>query len=117
MTALATNPDITSMNTRGVSGYHGVRYAGAFGPLVRSLKIAPTMKITATCSGTDEKLIRLAKEPKNASALTEATAVNTIAPAGTAVRFEPGQSREVRLVAISGKREVYGFRQDVMGRV
>ena len=38
-------------------------------------------------------------------------------PAGTAVRFEPGQSREVRLVAISGKREVYGFRQDVMGRV
>ena len=38
-------------------------------------------------------------------------------PAGTAVRFEPGQSREVRLVAIAGKREVYGFRQDVMGRV
>ena len=38
-------------------------------------------------------------------------------PAGTAVRFEPGQSREVRLVAISGKREIYGFRQDVMGRV
>ena len=38
-------------------------------------------------------------------------------PAGAAVRFEPGQSREVRLVAISGKREVYGFRQDVMGRV
>jgi len=38
-------------------------------------------------------------------------------PAGTAVRFEPGQSREIRLVAIAGKREVYGFRQDVMGRV
>jgi urease subunit gamma/beta len=38
-------------------------------------------------------------------------------PAGTAVRFEPGQSREVRLVAVAGKREVYGFRQDVMGRV
>jgi urease subunit gamma/beta len=38
-------------------------------------------------------------------------------PAGTAVRFEPGQSREVRLVAIAGKREVYGFRQDVMGKV
>jgi len=34
---------------------------------------------------------------------------------GTAVRFEPGQSREVRLVALAGKREVYGFRQDVMG--
>lgn len=35
--------------------------------------------------------------------------------AGTAVRFEPGQSREVELVALAGKREVYGFRGDVMG--
>lgn len=38
-------------------------------------------------------------------------------PAGTAVRFEPGQSREVRLVALAGKREVYGFRQEVMGKL
>ena len=37
--------------------------------------------------------------------------------AGTAVRFEPGQSREVRLVALAGKRKVYGFRQDVMGKL
>jgi urease subunit beta len=36
-------------------------------------------------------------------------------PAGTAVRFEPGQSREVTLVPIAGKREVYGFNQKVMG--
>ena len=36
-------------------------------------------------------------------------------PAGTAVRFEPGQSREVRLVALAGDREVYGFRGQVMG--
>ena len=36
-------------------------------------------------------------------------------PAGTAVRFEPGQTRDVRLVALGGKREVYGFRQDIMG--
>ncbi|MCW6508725.1 urease subunit gamma [Lichenifustis flavocetrariae] len=36
-------------------------------------------------------------------------------PAGTAVRFEPGQSREVRLVAFGGRREVYGFRQQIMG--
>jgi urease beta subunit len=35
--------------------------------------------------------------------------------AGTAVRFEPGQSREVRLVPIVGARRVYGFRQAVMG--
>jgi urease subunit beta len=37
--------------------------------------------------------------------------------AGTAVRFEPGQSREVTLVALAGKRVVYGFRQEVMGKL
>jgi urease subunit beta len=36
-------------------------------------------------------------------------------PAGTAVRFEPGQSREVELVAYAGDRHVYGFRGHVMG--
>ncbi len=35
--------------------------------------------------------------------------------AGTAVRFEPGQTREVRLVPLSGARVVYGFNQQVMG--
>jgi urease subunit beta len=35
--------------------------------------------------------------------------------AGTAVRFEPGQTREVNLVALAGTRTVYGFRQEVMG--
>lgn len=37
--------------------------------------------------------------------------------AGTAVRFEPGQSRDVELVALSGKREVYGFAGRVMGKL
>jgi len=37
--------------------------------------------------------------------------------AGTAVRFEPGQTREVTLVALTGKRMVYGFRQEIMGRL
>lgn len=36
-------------------------------------------------------------------------------PAGTAVRFEPGQQREVQLVAFAGERKVYGFRGKVMG--
>ncbi|WP_309666589.1 urease subunit beta [Tabrizicola sp.] len=35
--------------------------------------------------------------------------------AGTAVRFEPGQSREVRLVPLSGDRKVFGFNQKIMG--
>ena len=37
-----------------------------------------------------------------------------IAP-GTAVRFEPGQSREVSLIPVGGAREIYGFNQKVMG--
>ena len=37
--------------------------------------------------------------------------------AGTAVRFEPGQTREVKLVALAGTRTVYGFRQEVMGKL
>lgn len=37
--------------------------------------------------------------------------------AGTAVRFEPGQERDVTLVPLSGGREVYGFQQKVMGKL
>ena len=36
-------------------------------------------------------------------------------PAGTAVRFEPGQARNVELVALDGSRVVYGFQGKVMG--
>ena len=38
-------------------------------------------------------------------------------PAGTAVRFEPGQQREVQLVDFAGLRRIYGFRQAVMGEL
>lgn len=38
-------------------------------------------------------------------------------PAGTAVRFEPGQSREVELVEYAGERKVYGFQGKVMGKL
>lgn len=38
-------------------------------------------------------------------------------PAGTAIRFEPGQERVVELVALSGDRIVYGFSGTVMGRL
>lgn len=38
-------------------------------------------------------------------------------PAGTAVRFEPGQTRTVHLIPFAGKREIYGFRQNVMGKL
>ena len=36
-------------------------------------------------------------------------------PSGTAVRFEPGQRREVALVPLSGERRVFGFNQQIMG--
>lgn len=38
-------------------------------------------------------------------------------PAGTAVRFEPGQERTVRLIPFSGAREVWGFNKGVMGPI
>ncbi len=37
--------------------------------------------------------------------------------AGTAVRFEPGQTRDVQLVALAGERRVFGFRQAIMGNL
>ena len=38
-------------------------------------------------------------------------------PAGTAMRFEPGQSREVKLVAYAGERRVIGFNQKINGKL
>lgn len=38
-------------------------------------------------------------------------------PAGTAVRFEPGQKREVTLVQVTGAQRIFGFRGEVMGEV
>lgn len=38
-------------------------------------------------------------------------------PAGTAVRFEPGQKRTVRLVAFAGRRKVFGFQGRIMGNL
>jgi urease subunit gamma/beta len=38
-------------------------------------------------------------------------------PAGTGVRFEPGQTRDVKLIAVEGGREIFGFRKQVMGKL
>lgn len=38
-------------------------------------------------------------------------------PAGTAVRFEPGQERSVKLVKFAGKQHIYGFNQKIMGAI
>lgn len=38
-------------------------------------------------------------------------------PAGTAIRFEPGQERKISLVSFAGNRNIYGFRQEIMGNL
>lgn len=38
-------------------------------------------------------------------------------PAGTAVRFEPGDEKEVQLVALAGSREIYGFNAQINGKL
>ena len=38
-------------------------------------------------------------------------------PSGTAVRFEPGQSKDVELIPITGNRKIFGFNKKVMGRL
>lgn len=48
---------------------------------------------------------------------TKARGMRLDIPAGTAVRFEPGQSRDVTLVPFGGKRTIYGFNQKVMGEL
>lgn len=47
----------------------------------------------------------------------QATGFRLNIPAGTAVRFEPGQERTVELVALVGDRTVYGFNGKVMGKL
>lgn len=53
--------------------------------------------------------------PALAFAREEARGMRLDIPAGTAVRFEPGQKREVRLVPYAGSRRVFGFRGQIMG--
>jgi urease subunit beta len=48
-------------------------------------------------------------------ALTKGFRLNIAA--GTAVRFEPGQEREVELVEVAGDKTIYGFRAEVMGKI
>ena len=38
-------------------------------------------------------------------------------PSGTAVRFEPGQTREIELIDFKGKRQIFGFNQKIMGEL
>ena len=78
--------------------------------------------ITLTVANTGDRPIQVGShyhfaEANSALAFNRQTALGfrLDIPAGTAVRFEPGQSREVSLVPYAGARLVYGFHQAVMG--
>ena len=78
--------------------------------------------ITLTVANTGDRPIQVGSHYHFAEANTALTFDRPAAlgfrldiPAGTAVRFEPGQSREVSLVSYEGARLVYGFHQVVMG--
>jgi urease subunit gamma/beta len=80
--------------------------------------------ITLTVANTGDRPIQVGSHyhffetnPKLAFDRARARGMRLDIPAGTAVRFEPGQTREVRLIRLAGSRTVYGFRQEVMGRL
>src|SRR5829696_8329019 len=78
--------------------------------------------ITLTVANTGDRPIQVGSHyhffetnPKLSFDRARARGMRLDIPAGTAVRFEPGQTREVRLIPLAGSRTVYGFRQEVMG--
>ena len=78
--------------------------------------------VTLTVANTGDRPIQVGShyhffETNNALAFErdQARGFRLNSPAGTAVRFEPGQTREVELVALAGSREVYGFQGKIMG--
>ena len=80
--------------------------------------------ITLTVANTGDRPIQVGSHyhffetnPKLSFDRARARGMRLDIPAGTAVRFEPGQTREVRLIPLAGSRTVYGFRQEVMGAV
>jgi urease subunit beta len=81
---------------------------------------APTL--TLTVANTGDRPIQVGSHyhfyetnPALAFEREKARGMRLDIPAGTAVRFEPGQTREVRLVPYGGARRAFGFRQEVMG--
>ena len=80
--------------------------------------------ITITVTNTGDRPIQVGShfhfgETNEALAFDRGTATGfrLNIPAGTAVRFEPGQERTVQLVALAGDKTVYGFNGKIMGKL
>mgnify|MGYP000321063613 FL=1 len=78
--------------------------------------------LTLSVSNTGDRPIQVGSHyhfyetnPALAFAREKARGMRLDIPAGSAVRFEPGQTREVTLIPVGGDRKIYGFRQEVMG--
>jgi urease subunit gamma/beta len=123
----ATFPDGTKLVTvhNPIRGSHGTAQPGAVMPLDGDLVLNESREaITLNVANTGDRPIQVGSHyhffetnPALRFERERARGMRLDIPAGTAVRFEPGQSREVRLIALSGDRKVFGFRQDVMGRL
>ena len=123
----ATFPDGTKLVTvhNPIRGASGALVPGAVETLPGDLVLNEGREtVTVTVSNTGDRPIQVGSHyhffetnPALAFDRAQARGMRLDIAAGTAVRFEPGQTREVRLVALAGKREVYGFRQEVMGKL
>ncbi len=123
----ATFPDGTKLVTvhHPIRGAHGALEPGEVMPAEGDLTLNEGREaITLTVANTGDRPIQVGSHyhffetnPALRFDRDKARGMRLDIPAGTAVRFEPGQSREVRLIALSGTRTVYGFRQAVMGQL
>lgn len=123
----ATFPDGTKLVTvhEPIRGAHAATVPGEFLLEEGEVELLAGREVVAlTVANTGDRPIQVGSHyhffetnPALAFEREKARGMRLAIPSGTAVRFEPGQSREVKLVALAGKREVYGFRQDVMGKL
>ena len=123
----ATFPDGTKLVTvhNPIRGATGALQPGEVMPLPGDLVLNEGREaITLTVANTGDRPIQVGSHyhffetnPALRFERDKARGLRLDIPAGTAVRFEPGQTREVRLIPVAGKREVHGFRGEVMGRL
>jgi urease subunit gamma/beta len=123
----ATFPDGTKLVTvhHPIRGAHGALTPGEITTLEGDLSLNEGREaITLTVQNTGDRPIQVGSHyhffetnPALRFERQMACGMRLDIPAGTAIRFEPGQSRDVKLIPLSGGRTVYGFRQDVMGRL
>src|SRR4051794_26516550 len=121
----ATFPDGTKLVTvhHPIRGAHGRLQPGEVTTAEGELTLNEGREVTTlTVANTGDRPIQVGSHyhffeanPALAFDRDKARGMRLDIPAGTAVRFEPGQSREVTLVALAGARKVYGFNQKVMG--